>query len=201
MTRLRLAASPRQAEAHEGGIRNADCGMRETGVLGVWDCFDWGFGIWDLRLRILIMIINTLHSDIHPRTGPKIVGIRIALALTTGIPLLLSFLVPINRFVLFECPFLNLTGLPGPFCGFTRSIRAISAGDWAYATANCPLAWLLYAILICGFAWNAVRMLPGLRMTMPWILSLTRVQANRAVGIVLALVLLNWMYRLCLGLT
>ena len=145
------------------------------------------------------MVINTLHSDIHPLTRPEIVGIRLALALTTGIPLLLSFRVSINRFVLFECPFLNITGLSGPFCGFTRSIWAISAGDWAYATANCPLAWLLYAALVGGFAWNAVCMLPGIKMTRPWILSLTRVQANRTVGIVLALILLNWMYRLCLS--
>jgi len=147
------------------------------------------------------MIISTLHSNLHPRTRRDIVRIRLALALTTGIPLLLSFRVSINRLVLFECPFFNMTGLPGPFCGFTRSIRAISAGDWAYATANCPLAWLLYAALVSGFAWNAVCMLPGIKMTSPWILRLTRVQANRAVGIALALVLLNWMYRLCIGLT
>ncbi len=145
------------------------------------------------------MILNPFHSALYPRSRLEILGIRLALALTTGIPLLLSFCAPINRLVLFECPFLNITGLPGPFCGFTRSIRAISAGDWAYATATCPLAWLLYAALIGGFAWNAVCMLPGIKMTSPWILRLTRVQANRAVGIVLALVLLNWMYRLCLS--
>ena len=94
-----------------------------------------------------------------------------------------------------------MTGLSGPFCGFTRSIWAISAGDGAYATVNCPLAWLLYAALVIVFALNAVFMLPGIKLTGLWVLSLTRVQANRAVGIVLALVLLNWMYRLCMGLT
>jgi hypothetical protein len=128
-------------------------------------------------------------------------GIRLALALTAGIPLLLSFLVPINRLFLFECPFLNITGLPGPFCGFTRSIWAISAGDWTHATVNCPLSWLLYAALAIVFALNVACMLPGIKMTEPRILSLSRVQANRAIGILLALVLLNWLYRLCLGLT
>ena len=147
------------------------------------------------------MIINPLHSNIHPRAGLDVVGMRIALVVTTGIPLLLSFLVPLEQLLRFKCPFLNITGLPGPFCGFTRSIWAISAGDGAYATVNCPLAWLLYAALVIVFALNAVYMLPGLRMTRPWILSMTRVQANRAVGIVLALVLFNWIYRLCLGLT
>ena len=90
------------------------------------------------------MIENTPNSLLssHTRSQSRldIIGTRLALALTTGIPLLLSFLVPINRLVLFECPFLNITGLPGPFCGFTRSIWAISAGDWIYATVNCPLA-------------------------------------------------------------
>ena len=126
---------------------------------------------------------------------------RLALALTTGIPLMLSFLVPINRLVLFECPFLNITGLPGPFCGFTRSIWAISAGDWVYATVNCPLSWPLYAALVSVFAWNAGRILFGIKTTRPSILRLSRVRANRVTGITIALVLLNWIYRLGLGLT
>jgi hypothetical protein len=147
------------------------------------------------------MIANTLHSDIPPRTRPDIVGIRLAWVLTTGIPLLLSFLVPINRLGLFECPFLNITGLPGPFCGFTRSIRAISAGDWGFATANCPLAWLLYAGLISVFTWNAGRLLLGGNMTGKFILSTNRNRANRIAGIAITLILLNWIYRLSLGLT
>ena len=136
------------------------------------------------------MISNTAKTT-HP-----ISHIRLALALTTGIPLLLSFVVPIERLILFECPFFNITGLPGPFCGFTRSIWAISAGDWTYATVNCPLAWLLYAALVIVFALNVFCMLPGIKMTGLWVLNLTRIQANRAIGILLALVLLNWMYRL-----
>ena len=148
-----------------------------------------------------VMIANTLHSDIPPQTSRDTVGVRLALALTAGIPLLLSFLVPINRLVLFECPFLNITGLPGPFCGFTRSIWAISAGDWTYATANSPLTWLLYVALVSVSTWNAGCMLLGIKRKRPCILKLTRIQANRAAGITLVLVLLNWLYRLCLGLT
>jgi hypothetical protein len=147
------------------------------------------------------MILRTLDSEIFPRPRRDLIGTRIALALTTGLPLLLSFLVPVNRLILIECPFLNITGLPGPFCGFTRSLWAISAGDWAYATANCPLSWLLYAILISVFALNLISMLPGIRISGSWILSPTRVQAIRAVGILLALVMLNWLYRLCRGLS
>ena len=147
------------------------------------------------------MIANTLHSDIPPRTGLDIVGMQLALALTAGIPLLLSFLVPINRLALFECPFFNITGLPGPFCGFTRSIWAISAGDWVFATVNCPLAWLLYAALISVFTWNAGRLLLGGNMTGKFSLSTNRNQANRIAGIAITLILLNWIYRLSQGLT
>ena len=151
------------------------------------------------------MIENTPNTILFPHTRSQsrldIIGTRLALALTTGIPLLLSFLVPINRLVLFECPFLNITGLPGPFCGFTRSIWAISAGDWVYATINCPLSWPLYAALVGVFAWNAGHMLLGIKTTRPSILRLNRVRANRAIGIVIALVLLNWIYRLSFGLT
>jgi hypothetical protein len=147
------------------------------------------------------MIIRTLDNDIYPRPRRDFVGTRIALALAAGLPLLLTFLVPVNRLILIECPFLNITGLPGPFCGFTRSLWAISAGNWAYATVNCPLSWLLYAILISVFALNLVSMLPGIKISGSWMLSPTRVQANRAMGILLALVLLNWLYRLCRGLT
>ena len=120
--------------------------------------------------------------------------------MTTGIPLLLSFLVPIHRLIPFECPFLNLTGLPGPFCGFTRSIWAISAGNWAYATVNCPLAWLVYAALAGVFAWNAGSILFGIKTTNRNLHGLNRVRANRAMGIVIGLVVLNWIYRLSFGL-
>ena len=144
---------------------------------------------------------NSIISTTQSQTGPKIVGTRFALTVTTGIPLLISFLVPINWLTLFECRFLSITGLPGPFCGFTRSIWAISAGNWAYATVNCPLAWLVYAALAGVFAWNAGSILFGTKTTNRNILILNRVQANRTIGIVIALVLLNWIYRLSFGLT
>jgi hypothetical protein len=151
------------------------------------------------------MIENTPNTIIfsHTRSQSRldIIRTRLALALTTGIPLLLSFLVPFNRLPQIGCMFYNITGLPGPFCGFTRSIWAISAGDWVYATVNCPLSWPLYAAWVGVFAWNAGRILFGIKTTRPSILHLNRVRANRAIGIVIALVLLNWIYRLSFGLT
>jgi hypothetical protein len=147
------------------------------------------------------MIANILHNDILPRTRLKNVGIRFALALISGVSLLLTFMVPLKVLSLFECPFLAIVGLPCPFCGFTRSLWAISAGDWWYATVNCPLAWLLYAALVFVFAGNITCLLPGTKINRLCGLSLPRNQANRAAGIIIALFLLNWLYRLHLGLT
>jgi len=129
------------------------------------------------------------------------VAARFALTLITGIPLLLSFLVPISRLPLMECPFLAATGLPGPLCGFTRSIWAISAGNWTAATVNCPLAWLVYAAMAGVFAWNAVNILLGKNATRRIPATIGRRWSKRAMQITIALVFLNWIYRLSFGLT
>jgi hypothetical protein len=47
-------------------------------------------------------------------------------ALITGIPLLMSFLVPLHILPLIPCTLLRFTGYPCPFCGFTRSFWAMS---------------------------------------------------------------------------
>ena len=145
------------------------------------------------------MIENTLHSNKPSSIRLENFGTRLALILITGIPLLLTFMVPIKGLLLFECPFLTVTGLPCPFCGFTRSFWAISAGDWIFATINSPLSWLLYAVVVILFAWNAGCLL--LQNPNAFLLSLTRNQANRAAKVALALILLNWIYRLSFSLT
>jgi len=145
------------------------------------------------------MIENTLHSNKPSSIRLENYGTRLALILIAGIPLLLTFMVPIKGLLLFECPFLTVTGLPCPFCGFTRSFWAISAGDWTFATINSPLSWLLYAVVVILFAWNAGCLL--LRYPNTFLLSLTRNQANRAAKVTLALIWLNWIYRLSFSLT
>ncbi|MEJ2282716.1 MAG: DUF2752 domain-containing protein [Desulfobacterales bacterium] len=147
------------------------------------------------------MIEHTLHS--YKQTCPRFKNyrIRLASALTTGIPLLLTFLVPVKAFSLFECPFLTITGLPCPFCGLTRSIWAISAGDWTFATLNYPLSWLLYAALVLMAAGNITSLLTGIKIKRLYFFPLTRNQANRSTAIIFSLILLNWLYRLSLGLT
>jgi hypothetical protein len=147
------------------------------------------------------MIENTLHSNKPSCIRLENFGTRLACVLITGIPLLLTFMVPIKALSLFDCPFLTITSLPGPFCGFTRSIWAISAGDWTFATFNCPLSWPLYAALVIVPTWNIACLLTGMKRKRLCKVSLTRNRANRAAGIIIALFLLNWLYRLHLGLT
>ena len=145
------------------------------------------------------MISTPFENNKHSRALLANPVVRHALAFAAGIFLLMTFLVPIGKLSILNCPFLSLTGFPCPFCGLTRSIWAISAGDWTFATINAPLAWLLYAALVIVFAWNAGCLLIGNHKV--FLLRLTRNKANRAAKIAIAIILLNWIYRLGLGLT
>ena len=145
------------------------------------------------------MLSTPFDNNKHSRARMENPAVRPALAFAAGIFLLMTFLVPIGKLSILNCPFLTLTGFPCPFCGFTRSIWAISAGDWTFATINAPLAWLLYAALVIVFAWNAGCLLLGNHKV--FLLRLTRTKANRAAKIAIAIILLNWIYRLGLGLT
>jgi hypothetical protein len=122
------------------------------------------------------------------------------LALATGIPLLLSVLIPYQWLPLIGCTFLKLSGIPCPFCGFTRAIWAISAGEWAYATCSCPLAWLVYMALVVVFAWSAWALWFGVNPTAFRILRPGHKPALWIAAIGIILILLNWGYRLSLGL-
>jgi hypothetical protein len=68
------------------------------------------------------------------------------------------------------CPFRNLTGLPCPLCGMTRSLLCFFQGDWHDSLLWHPLGPLLGISAVIGFcAW----MISGLRMEhlaakLPW---------------------------------
>ena len=147
------------------------------------------------------MSTNILSNDKPFRTRFENSGVRPIPAFCASLCLLLTFIVPIKWLAVFKCPFLTLTGFPCPFCGLTRSIWAISDGDWIYATINYPLAWLIYAVVAIVFASSISGLIPGIKKTKLYILSPTRNQANRLAGFIISLVLLNWFYRLGLGLT
>jgi hypothetical protein len=98
------------------------------------------------------------------------------------------------------CTFLWLTGYPCPFCGFTRSFWAMTLGDWAFAFQNSPLACLVYVMAALVFAWNATGLLLGLRLERGKFLRLRPGRGRWTIGSLTLLVLLNWAYRLILGL-
>ena len=137
---------------------------------------------------------------IRMRSYWDVIGVHLLPALASGIPLLLSFTGAHRIIPLLPCTFLRFTGYPGPFCGFTRSIWAISAGDWTYATINCPLAWLVYAALVLVLTWNAVGLLLGLKILRGPVLRFTSLQKRCAPFVIGVLILLNWTYRLMLDL-
>lgn len=126
--------------------------------------------------------------------------VHLPFAFFAGVALLLPHLVPLTRFPSTPCLFLHLTGYPCPFCGFTRSYWWISSGHFREAFSNCPLSLVVYFCLVVIFLWNAVALL-RCRVMVPERLFafLSRQRKGVVAGIVL-LFLMNWGYRLVMGL-
>ena len=149
-----------------------------------------------MHFRRLAPVVDCIRT----RSYWDVIGVHLLPALASGIPLLLSFVRSYHVIPLLPCTFLRLTGYPCPFCGFTRSIWAISAGDWTYATINCPLAWLVYGALVLVLIWNAVGLLLGLKIIRGPVLLFRSLQKRHALVVIGVLILLNWAYRLMLDL-
>jgi hypothetical protein len=121
-------------------------------------------------------------------------------ALIAGGVLLAVSILPLDRIPYTICTFLRLTGYPCPSCGLTRGFVAMAHGQWLAVLQTCPLAALLYAATALVFAVNVVALLCGVRLTpgrwLKW--------RARAWVVFLCffglLILLNWLYRLALGL-
>jgi hypothetical protein len=142
-----------------------------------------------------------LISCVRPTSYWDVVGTHLPIALVTGIPLLLSILVPLDLIPYPGCTFLKLTGLPCPFCGLTRSFWAISSGDWTYAGFNYPLSFLVYFIIALTFLWNITGLVMGVRISVGR--PIRHFLKERRYWIIVSLSLLiavNWAYRLMLGL-
>ncbi len=141
-----------------------------------------------------------LISWSRPHSYWDVVGTHLPIAFITGLALLIPNLVSHDLLPLKKCTLLGLTGYPCPFCGFTRSFWAMSAGDWTFALYNCPLACLLFITTELLFAWNITGLLMGLKLSRGRFLRLNSVRSSWVVGISGILLALNWAYRLNLGL-
>jgi hypothetical protein len=129
-----------------------------------------------------------------------VVGAHLPLALASGTALAVSLLGPFHVAPFGACIFLKFSGYPCPFCGFTRSFQAMASGDWAFALRNCPLACVLYMGTAIVFAWNMAALLLGLRIARGRFLKLGRGLVPWMFGAISTLLVLNWAYRLVLGL-
>ena len=137
----------------------------------------------------------------RPQSYREVVGAHLPLALATGIPLLISCLVPLKLLPMIPCTLLRYTGYPCPFCGFMRAFWAMSQGAWSEALASCPLVGLLYVIVVFGFIWNAAGLWGGMIIKPGRILALNREQSRWVIGFIFVLFLINWVYRLSMGLS
>lgn len=135
----------------------------------------------------------------RPQSYWDVVALHLPLALITGMPLLISCLVPLKLLPMIPCTFLRFSGYPCPFCGFTRAFWAMSHGAWPDALLGCPLAVLLYVLIVCVFIWNAAGLLGGIIIARGTMLRFDPRQAGWIIGLIFVLFLINWAYRLSMG--
>ena len=132
----------------------------------------------------------------RPKSYWDVVGHHLPLALVSGVALLASVVVKPGRHLPFgACWFLNVTGYPCPFCGMTRAFVAMAHGQWAAAFANSPLAAVLFLCVAAVFAWNAAALITRRRIRADAPVSGTKLAAALVV-----LTVMNWVYRICVGL-
>ena len=62
------------------------------------------------------------------------------------------------------CPFYNLTGLPCPGCGLTRSFVCLGHGQWQASLHWHPLGWLIFLVLVCLWLRNGIYWLRGVTL-------------------------------------
>lgn len=95
-----------------------------------------------------------------------------------------------------RCVFLSVTGWPCPFCGMTRAFLAMGQGAWAEAFRQSPVGALLFpfaCVLALWSGWRALRLRSGTTDSLPHI--------RRWIWVsVIALLAINWIYRLGAGL-
>lgn len=98
------------------------------------------------------------------------------------------------------CRFLQATGRPCPFCGYTRAFHYLAHGRLMKAFHDCPLSIPFCLVAVVILLWHSVPLLSGYRLQpgpknriskRGWIFLLITA---------LVLIFLNWIYRLSMGL-
>lgn len=133
----------------------------------------------------------------RPNSYWDVIVVHLPFAFAAGLLLLVPVWVNLQSLSLIKCTFLSFTGLPCPFCGFTRSLWAISAGDWHFALNHCPLSLGLYTLVALSFVWHSAALIMGIKLSSGFHRLL---KWNFLWWIVAVLFLLNWIYRIACGL-
>lgn len=129
---------------------------------------------------------------------------NIFLFLFSGGILVTARFFPIDRFPLGFCAWKYLTGFPCPTCGFTRAFCDFANGRWAEGIYLCPFALVIFVLMALVFLYNAISMassLFGLRISAVKSMRLTSRRTALAAVLFFLLILVNWIYRLAMGLS
>jgi len=134
----------------------------------------------------------------RPDSYWDVVVAHLPLALLTALGLVLPFWVSFGSLPFIKCTFLTVTGFPCPFCGFTRALWAISAGQWHDALRNCPLSLGGYSLMVLLFMWHSSALLFGVKISSGFYHAFSSIHTWWIIG---GLFFLNWVYRIGFGLT
>ncbi len=141
----------------------------------------------------------TVDRPAGPGAGRAVLGRHLPWALLAGAVLLAAWVLPLEEAPVGICAFRRLTGYPCPTCGLTRGFVALAGGRWAAVLRACPLAVALYGLTALILAFNGAAVLCGVRLRLGPRLRGPK-PALAALSVFGLLVLLNWVYRLALGL-
>ncbi len=134
-----------------------------------------------------------------PRSYWDVLVYHLPLGFASALALMLPYLVPLKHFPAVPCTFLYLTGIPCPFCGFTRSVWAISHGKLWAALVNCPLSIVVYFFVLVCFVWNAFALVSRTIVFPGSFFSLIAVKKKLIATVVFLLFAGNWFYRIGMG--
>ncbi|VBB43156.1 hypothetical protein TRIP_B250251 [uncultured Desulfatiglans sp.] len=178
--------------------------------LGQKRCLQGALAAWKMKMSLNPFHLGRLLTHWRRLFGPSgrlvevhrppswwdVAGRHLPLALIGAVPLALAHFVPISRLPGVPCLFLKWTGVPCPFCGYTRSFWAMAQGDWAFAFRNAPLACLFYGAAILLLLWNGGALLSGCRFSRGRLLQIPGRLTGPLILIGALLLLSQWLYRI-----
>ena len=151
-------------------------------------------------VRLLLMTKPVVPADALSRAvlrrAPRVDGTL----LMAGTCSLLAFVLPLPQHNTIAglpaiCPFHNLTGLPCPGCGLTRSVVCCTHGLWHQALLYHPLGPLALGVMLGITVWRVTALCAPLRLKPLNAYLARRLQVGFATGL-FVLLLATWGVRL-----